>query len=343
MKRIRRIVAWVLAVVLGVALVVGAAFVVSPVPSIMLFRNAFKEGHPVEPPRFDEVRRTVQVTRDQEYPSSYRRHTFDLYRPRRIPAHAALPVIVWVHGGGFIAGDKSGLSTYATLMAARGYAVIAMNYDYAPTGTYPTPVVQLGQMVSHVASIAQRERLDPDRIVVGGDSAGAQIAAQFAAVQTTPGYAESSGIERIAMRAPLAGALLFCGPYDFTRFTDANAPWIQRWFMNTIGWGYLGTRDWASSPQMRQASVVRHVSDRFPKAYVVDGNAFSFPDQGRALVSALRSDGVGVTSSFFPGNPELPHEFQFDFAHPESAQVWSATQAFLASVAPTPTPATAGQ
>lgn len=228
-------------------------------------------------------------------------------------------------------------------MAARGYAVIAMNYDYAPTGTYPTPVVQLGQMVSHVAAITQRERLDPDRIVVGGDSAGAQIAAQFAAVQTTPGYAESSGIERIAMRAPLAGALLFCGPYDFTRFTDANAPWIQRWFMNTIGWGYLGTRDWASSPQMRQASVVRHVSDRFPKAYVVDGNAFSFPDQGRALVSALRSDGVGVTSSFFPGNPELPHEFQFDFAHPESAQVWSATQAFLASVAPTPTPATAGQ
>ncbi|MDN6025991.1 alpha/beta hydrolase, partial [Bifidobacterium mongoliense] len=256
MKRIRRIVAWVLAVVLGVALVVGAAFVVSPVPSIMLFRNAFKEGHPVEPPRFDEVRRTVQVTRDQEYPSSYRRHTFDLYRPRRIPAHAALPVIVWVHGGGFIAGDKSGLSTYATLMAARGYAVIAMNYDYAPTGTYPTPVVQLGQMVSHVAAIAQRERLDPDRIVVGGDSAGAQIAAQFAAVQTTPGYAESSGIERIAMRAPLAGALLFCGPYDFTRFTDANAPWIQRWFMTTIGWGLLGTRDWASSPQMRQASVV---------------------------------------------------------------------------------------
>ena len=198
MKRIRRIVAWVLAVVLGVALVVGAAFVVSPVPSIMLFRNAFKEGHTVEPPRFDEVRRTVQVTRDQEYPSSYRRHTFDLYRPRRIPAHAALPVIVWVHGGGFIAGDKSGLSTYATLMAARGYAVIAMNYDYAPTGTYPTPVVQLGQMVSHVAAIAQRERLDPDRIVVGGDSAGAQIAAQFAAVQTTPGYAESSGRDACA-------------------------------------------------------------------------------------------------------------------------------------------------
>jgi hypothetical protein len=64
MKRIRRIVAWVLAVVLGVALVVGAAFVVSPVPSIMLFRNAFKEDHLVEPPRFDEVRRTVQVTRD---------------------------------------------------------------------------------------------------------------------------------------------------------------------------------------------------------------------------------------------------------------------------------------
>lgn len=322
----------VVAVLLILILIVGAAFVVSPLPSVLLFRQAFKDHETVRPEHFDSLKRTVSVTRDLRYPSSYQRNTFDLYRPTTVSADTLLPVIVWVHGGGFIAGDKSGLATYAVLMASQGYAVVSMNYDYAPSGQYPTPVVQVGQLVSHLYGIADQWHLDADRIIIGGDSAGVQIAAQFAAVQTTDGYAEESGIRRIQMRQPLAGAILFCGPYDFTKFAGTDVSWVQRWFMNTVAWGYLGQRNWKTSPQLSEASVVRHVSPQFPKAYVVDGNAFSFPEQGRALVSALQTTGVKVTSSFFPDNPQLPHEFQFDFAHPEAQVVWRETQRFLTTM-----------
>lgn len=320
---------WIVAVLLTLVLVVAAAFAISPVPSVLLFRNAFKDHETVKPEGFAAMKRQVSVTRDLSYPSSYRRSNFDIYRPTNVAADKALPVIVWVHGGGFLAGDKSGLSTYGVMLASQGYEVVAMNYDYAPTGKYPTPVIQVGQLVSHLYDVAQRYHLDTDRIIIGGDSAGAQIAAQFAAVQTTEGYAKTSGIKRIDMKRPLTGAILFCGPYDFTKFTSSDSSWMLRWFKNTVAWGYLGDRNWRDSPELRLASVTAHVSANFPKSYVVDGNAFSFPEQGKELVAALKADGVDVTSSFFPNNPKLPHEFQFDFSHPESSEVWLKTKAFL--------------
>nr|WP_300767193.1 alpha/beta hydrolase [uncultured Bifidobacterium sp.] len=97
------------------------------------------------------------------------------------------------------------MTTYATIMASRGYAVIAMNYDYAPDGTYPTPVIQMGEMVSHLKSIASRYGLDASSVIVGGDSAEAQIAAQFAVVNTTPGYSEATGIPTTSLEKPLKG------------------------------------------------------------------------------------------------------------------------------------------
>jgi acetyl esterase/lipase len=77
------------------------------------------------------------------------------------------------------------------------------------------------------------------------------------------------------------------------------------------------------------ASVVDHLSDAFPRSYIVDGNYFSFPKHARALISGLEGHGVSVTSSLYPDKPELPHEFQFDFSHPESYEVWKQTLAFL--------------
>ena len=312
--------------------VVVVAFLVSPVPSIMVFSQAFRDGHPTLPKGFASIRRQVSVIHDLEYPSMSKRNTFDLYTPNHRASQDDLPVIVWVHGGGFIAGDKSGVGTYATLLAARGYAVVSMNYNYAPDGRYPTPVIQVGEMITHLYSIADDEHLDVDDISIGGDSAGAQIAAQFAAVQTTPGYARSSGIPRIDMSSPIASLLLFCGPYDLKSFADIpdTAPLMQRWFINTVGWGYLGKRDWRSSEQTAYASIVDHVSADFPRSYVVDGNYYSFPEQGRRLVSRLKALHVPVESSFFPEDKDLPHEFQFDFQYRQSQEVWEHTVRFLA-------------
>lgn len=330
--KVWRCVRRILIAVLSLILVVALAFAVSPIPSVLIFRNAFKDGNPVKPAELAEAKTKVSVEKDISYPSQYKKNTFDLYTPKASEAGRKLPVIVWVHGGGFIAGDKAGLATYGTLMAAQGYAVVSMNYAYAPGGRYPAPVVQVGELLSYLNSSEQADSLDMSKLVIGGDSAGAQIAAQFAAVETTPGYAELTGIRKVVLPHPIAGMLLFCGPYDMKSFANAKTSWVESWFMNTLSWAYLGHRDWKDSKEIKQASIVDYVSKDFPPSYIVDGNYFSFPDQGRELVSRLQQDGVQVTSSFFPDNKSLPHEFQFDFVHPESELVWSKTRDFLGSI-----------
>lgn len=326
--RLRRILAVVLVAFLALGTLTGIAFGVSAVPSILLLRLAFVDHDVVLPYGFSETKSRVVVHHDLTYPSSSHRNDFDLYLPKTA-GDKRLPVIVWVHGGGFITGDKSGVSTYATLLADQGYAVVAMNYAYAPDAVYPTPVVQLGEMVKHVADIADEYGLDADRILLGGDSAGAQIAAQFAALETTPGYRTLTGISVPTMASPIEGLILFCGPYDLESSAKKDDSAIERWFISTIGWGYLGRRDWRSSAELKQASIVNHLSADFPPTYVTDGNYVSFPEQGRKLVSRLTKLGVRVESSFFPDAPKLPHEFQFNFEYPQSSTVWKGVKGFL--------------
>jgi acetyl esterase/lipase len=328
-KKIRNFVLGCIAVILVVVLSGIVAYNVSPWPGALLFRRAFAASDVTEPHGMSSMRAEVTVHKDLSYPSKYSRHEYDLYTPKNADDTSGTPIIVWVHGGGFIAGDKSGVATYGTMLASQGYAVVAMNYDYAPDAQYPTPVIQVGEMVTQVYKIAERYGLDAQRIIIAGDSAGAQIAAQFATIQTTPGYDQDAGIPKISMRQPLAAAILFCGPYDVSQLSNMGNSWIAKQFVQSVGWSYLGSKQWQSTKAARMASVVDHVSAKFPPAYIVDGNYFSFPKHARALIQGLKNSGVSVESSLFPNDPDLPHEFQFDFSHPESYEVWQQTLKFL--------------
>ncbi|MFT9398277.1 MAG: alpha/beta hydrolase [Bifidobacterium psychraerophilum] len=328
-KKLRRIALVLLAAVLALAILIAVAFNVSPWPSALLFRRAFTASNVTEPRGLAAMKSKVTVHRNLSYPSSYKRNDFDLYTPKQLSG--SVPIIVWVHGGGFIAGDKSGVTSYATMLASEGYAVAAMNYDYAPDAQYPTPVIQVGEMITRIYQIAQSYGLDADRIIIAGDSAGAQIAAQFAALQTTPGYAQEAGIPKIALRKPLEAAVLFCGPYDVSKLSSIGSSWMAKAFVQSVGWSYLGSKHWEGTKAARMASVVDHLSEEFPRSYVVDGNYFSFPAHARALISGLKADGVSVSSTLYPDKPELPHEFQFDFSHLESYEVWKQTLEFLKS------------
>ena len=326
--RHRRALMVVAAVLLTLSLT-AVAFTVSPAPGLAVMRTAFfSRGNASPPADFDRYRRQVVTDRDLTYPSAHRRNTYDLYRPADLGA-SRLPVIVWVHGGGFIGGDKAAVSAYATMLAARGFAVAAMNYDYAPAATYPTPVRQVGEMVDQIRRVAPRYGLDPGRLILGGDSAGAQIAAQFALVQTTPGYARTAGIARVALSQPIEAMILFCGPYDVKRLSEPIDSWLAGRFVNLVGWGYLGSRDWRNSDVARKASIADHVTGDFPRTYVTDGSSLTFTEDARTLIAALQAKGVAVQYDLFPEAPDLPHEFQFDFSHPQSVTVWKRVSAFL--------------
>ena len=242
-----------------------------------------------------------------------------------------LPTIVWVHGGGWVAGSPADVEPYAKILAAEGYTVVAVDYTLAPAGRYPLPLHQVNAAVGWLVEHAEELHVDADRLVLAGDSAGAQISAQLAAAITEPSYAERVGVHPRIAAGQLRGVISHCGPQAPALLEGAHG--IAGWFVRTVGRAYFATTSF-DSPRVREASVAEQVSSEYPPTLVTGGNGDPLTAQGRLFAERLTDAGVDVTDLFWPAEhePRLGHEFQFDLNLEESRQVLDATKDFLARV-----------
>jgi acetyl esterase/lipase len=231
----------------------------------------------------------------------------DVYRPAA--ASGPLPLVLWVHGGGFVGGAKEELAGYFRLVASGGFVVAVPRYSLAPEHRYPTPLRQLMQALAHLQGAADRLLVDPDRIALAGDSAGAQIAAQVAALVTTPGYAAAVGVEPTIDPAQLRGVVLACGPYDIGLARESSSA-----FVRVVFWAYSGERHYRPGSAFASWSVTDHLSAAFPPALVTVGNADPLRPHSELLAEKLRVLGVETETVFFAEghSPPLGHEYQFD-------------------------------
>ena len=76
-----------------------------------------------------------------------------------------VPVLFWVHGGGFVGGDKSGVKEFATkLVSDANIAVVAMNYELAPDSEYPNQVLQVNELVKDLLAEGDDKLLDMEQL-----------------------------------------------------------------------------------------------------------------------------------------------------------------------------------
>jgi acetyl esterase/lipase len=237
------------------------------------------------------------------------------------------PVILWVHGGGFISSSAATVTDYAILLAQAGYTVASLDYSLAPGARYPVPVRQGNAALRFLRASAGRFGGDPARIVLGGDSAGAQIASQLAAVQTDPGLARQVGLAPALPPGTLRAVVLFCGLYDMSTVSGTGFPALR-----TYLWAYTGTRDWTADPVIGQLSTTRHVTARYPPTFLSAGDADPFRFQATELASDLRRRAVPVTTLLWTGTGDgLTHEYQFNFDLPQARTAFRRTLDFLAA------------
>jgi acetyl esterase/lipase len=290
-----------------------ASLKVSPRPTAWVIRRVFaKNGAQVAAKLQTRVPAGVTVVIDERYDED-RDARFDVYTPDPVvQAGRRAPTVVWTHGGGFVGGSKDELGGYLTRIAAAGFTVVGVNYSRAPEAKYPTPVRQVMTAVRHLQVNADRLHVDPARLVLAGDSAGAQITAQVAAIVTNPSYREHVGVEPTLTPDQLRAVVLCCGLYDWT-LIDPDSPF--RDFVHAVAWSYSGNRDYLDDDWFMSAmTVAKHVSEAFPPAFITAGHADPLLAHSLALASALESKGVDVDMLLYPEDhqPRLAHEYQFD-------------------------------
>jgi len=177
----------------------------------------------------------------------------DVYYP--VGTTSPLPTIVSIHGGGYVYGTKEVYHRYCMDLARRGFAVVNFNYRLAPKWKFPTPLVDTNAVLQWVEKNAARYYLDADRVFLVGDSAGAQLASQYAAMHTNPEYAALFQLNMAKVNIRALG--LNCGMYDMT----ANAAGKRK----GIHLDYLGKKLPADDPRFR---VLENIGSHYPPAFI---------------------------------------------------------------------------
>jgi acetyl esterase/lipase len=303
---------------------------ISPWPSSMVIRRVFETGADAT---VAELQRhlpeaAVQSHRDIEYGQLGADTSLDVFSPEGTTG--PLPTVVWIHGGAWISGDKRDVAPYLQMLAAEGYTTVGLSYRVAPEAVYPAAVGQLNDALAFLLDHADEYDIDPDRIVLAGDSAGAQLASQLAAMTTNPDYAELVGIRPALRASQLVGAILNCGVYDLDGMAKLNG--IASWGFDTALWAYTGTRDWSAEAPGALMSTLQFVTPEFPATWISGGNDDGLTWlQSVPMANRLDELGVDTTRVFYAADhePGLAHEYQFHLDGADARAALRSTVAFL--------------
>ena len=195
----------------------------------------------------------VTECRNISYGSHGDWNLLDVYYPSGTTA--PLPTIVSIHGGGYVYGSKEIYRRYGMDMARRGFAFVNFNYRLAPKWRFPTPLHDTNAVLNWVCKNARRYHLDPTRIILLGDSAGAQLTSQYAAMHANSDYAAHFQMQLAPVSIRAVG--LFCGMYDMVERASG-----QR---KGLALDYLGKDLSAEDPRF---AVLENIGSNYPPAFI---------------------------------------------------------------------------
>jgi acetyl esterase len=219
------------------------------------------------------------------------------YRPAEATDADAAPAVLWLHGGGWIMGDLDGIDRVCRSLAnAAGAVVVALDYRLAPEHPFPAAVEDTVAALAWMRDDgadggAGAVGVDPARVVIGGDSAGGNLAT--VAALRTPGA--------------VAGQLLVYPAVDGATNTAswrelADDPVLPAVSMRGMWRRYLGDAD----PLAPDASPLRADLTGAPPALVAVAGHDVLHDEGLAYAQALRTAGADVELLEYE---DMPHGF----------------------------------
>ena len=229
-----------------------------------------------------------------------------------------LPTIVSIHGGGYVYGSKEIYRRNGMDMARRGFAFVIFNYRLAPKWNFPTPLIDTSAVLQWVVKNARRYHLDPDRVFLVGDSAGAQIASQYAAIATNPAYAALFSIQLPPVHIRAVG--LNCGLYDMA--AQAAQP------RKDLQLDYLGRDIPADDPRFQ---VLSAITDAYPPAFITTACHDFLRENAEPMCALLHQRGVEAKWKCYgrEENQAVAHVFHVNIALPEAAQCNDDTAEFF--------------
>jgi len=228
--------------------------------------------------------------------------TADVIVPKGEGPH---PVLVYLHGGGWVCGSPTTHRKLGHRFAEAGYLVFNVDYRLAPEHPFPTPFEDCVEAIRWASREAARFGGDPERLAVGGDSAGGNLAA-------------AAAIELAGSAAAPKAALLIYGVFDFATIGEApegaGAPEamleIGKNLVDLMVGSYLGSDPSRSVLADPRVSPL-HAAAKLPPSHIVVGSADPLVSQAETLARALETASVPFEHHVDEGMPHGYAQMEF--------------------------------
>lgn len=269
----------------------------------------------------------VKVTRDVPYTDDGNpKHKLDIYAPKNpLPGMSPAPVLLQIHGGGWMIGNKKeqGLPLM-NLMAARGWVCVAVNYSLSPKATFPDHLLDVKRAVKWIREEIGNYGGDPNFIVATGGSAGGHLSSLLTLTANDPAF--QPGFEHVD--TSMNGCVPFYGVYDFT---DTHGLQVHGGLIETIEKYVLKKKLDSDREAFLAASPMHRIHSDAPPMFVIHGDQDGLApvEEARHFVNLLRE-----TSKSPVAYAEIPGaQHAFDIFHsPRSSIVVEGVARFLGTL-----------
>lgn len=230
------------------------------------------------------------------------RQMLDLWVPA---GDGPFPIILWIHGGGFLSGSKASPPRFPDRMMPRGFAVASLGYRLSSEAKWPAQIQDVKAAVRFLRANAQRYKLDPDRFGVVGASAGSHLAAMLGVTgevslwdsPTMPNPTVSSRVQAVVDQY---------GPIDFGQMDAMQVPSCAAGTTNTATSPesqLLGCTIGTCADKVQEASPVTYVSAKTPPFLLAHGSndCKISHEQSRLMAETLTRAGGRPIFRVLPG------------------------------------------
>ena len=225
--------------------------------------------------------------------------SLDVYRPKKEEGKP-LPVIVSVHGGGWVYGSKEVYQFYCMSLAQRGFAVVNFSYRLAPGSKFPAQLRDVNRVFRWVLKNEETYGFDRKHIFAVGDSAGAHLLGLYTCICTNPEYAAHYSFHTPKGFKPAAIALN-CGVYQIQ--ISKKKDLTTRLMRDLLP-------DKGTPLELEQINVLEHITEQFPPTYVMTAYADFVKEQAPLLVHRLEEKNVPHTLCLYGDEQnQLGHVF----------------------------------
>ena len=246
----------------------------------------------------------IEYVRDIQYGDNPECQTLDICFPKKNALTGEsdetkrLPVIVSVHGGGYVYGNTKVYQFYCASLAERGFAVVNYNYRLAPKYKFPAPLEDLDSVLQWVTSkdCYDKYPVDLQNVFIVGDSAGGQIASQYGAIYSNEEYRKFFGFELPDMK--LKGLGINCGSMDFKASVEKDG---KRGFLKD----YMGKKPLHFGDML---DVNKYVTSDYPPTHIISSKGDFMLPFAEPIYEFLKSKGIKTDCKIY-GDETIGHVF----------------------------------